>query len=184
MKARYSYFVKISLSVIVFLFIFSCKPEPNSFSISAISLDTSSEISDLIAYKIKEENFRKDSLGFRFKNVKWKSVFKNEYRLSIEANYAENADIYCSNYYLIFSIYPLDEERHLLENDRKKYGFESFSIKLKPGQNNTMQLSRNVKTKIKSARAITISVLEYATKLKSTEIVLQNANQQIQMVSK
>jgi len=184
MKTSKFYVSEITLSILVFLFFSACRPSTNDIGNTFISLQGTSDISDLIKYQVKEEHFRNDSLNLVFKNVNWQEVSKENYELTISADYAKNAATYLANYYLIFSIYPLDEELHLLNEERKKYKFESFSMKMNSGEKSTMHLSRNVKTKIKSARAITISVLEYSTKLKSTEIVLQNSNQQKQMASK
>lgn len=130
--------------------------------------------SDILVYKVKEEFFNQDQLGLTFKNVYLDELSKNKFNLRIETEIDPAAAIYHANYYLILAIYPHDDELHLLEEERRKYRFEMFSIKIRKNKENKLVIGREVKTKIRSARAITISVIAYESKQKSQEIVMQN----------
>jgi hypothetical protein len=132
------------------------------------------DTTDLIVYKVKDEFFQPDSLNVKIKKVIWKKIAAKEYHLNIKADCSEKGTKYYKDYYLIFSIYPLDNELYLLPRERQKYKFESFSIKAKLTNENGIEFKRNVKTNVRLARAITISIIEYESKQKSSEIVLKN----------
>ncbi len=132
------------------------------------------ESTDLLRFKVKEESFRKDSLSLIFRNIYFEKIDANEFSLKINADFhGKNINDY-KNYYIVVAIYPRDNEIQLLSPDRLKYKFESYSAKIGKNEVNDLMIARKIKTKLKFARAITISLFEYKTKLKSQEIVLQN----------
>ena len=130
--------------------------------------------SDLLRFKVKEESFRKDSLSLIFKNIFFEEVGLSEFDLKINVDYKRENINYHQKYYLVIAIYPRDEDIQLLDDERRRYKFVSYSMKIRTNQMNDLVLARKIKTKLKFARAITISLFEYKTKLKSKEIVLQN----------
>ncbi|MEP2236951.1 MAG: hypothetical protein ABJI22_01245 [Maribacter sp.] len=123
---------------------------------------------------IKEENFKKENLSLFFKKVYLEKEDLNEVSLQIVADCPINNIEFYKNYYIIIAVYPLDKDIQLLSTERIKYGFETFSIKIRKNELNDLIIARKIKTKLNFARAITISVIEYKTKLKIKEIVLQN----------
>lgn len=132
------------------------------------------EQSDILTYKVKEEYFNPDQLGLKFQNVYLKQVGKEKFKLTVKAEYDSLALAFHNKYYLILAIYPFDHELDLLDEERRKYGFEMFSVKIRRNEKNQLVIHREVKTKIRAARAITLSVVAYESKEKSLEIVMQN----------
>ena len=127
---------------------------------------------DILRYKVKQEIFRKDSLQLIFKNIYIYHLSDNEYKLQIKVDNGNKALNYYTDYYIIMAIYPKDNEIHLLDPERQKYKFETFSAKIKKGKNDKLVISRKIKTKLNLARAVTISLMAYKTKQKSMEVVL------------
>lgn len=163
------------LLYIVGIIFFSCIRDLSELQKSTpYSPTLKKDTTDLIAYKVKDEFFQPDSLNVNIKKVIWKKLAAKEYHLNINADISEKGIKYYQDYYLIFSIYPLDNELYLLPRERQKYKFESFSIKGKLTKGNGIEFKRKVKTNIRLARAITISIIEFKSKQKSSEIVLKN----------
>lgn len=134
------------------------------------------EQNDLLRYLIREDNFKNENNSLVFKNVYFKKQEFNEYSLQIKVENSINNDEFHQNYYMIFAIYPLDKDLKLLSSERIKYGFESYSIKIRKNELNDLIIARRIKTKLDFARAITITILDYKTKIKIKEIVLKNVN--------
>lgn len=131
---------------------------------------------DILKYKVKLESFKKDSLSLDFKHIYLKRIGKNDFELNAKVDFPEKALEYNEGYYIVFSIYPLDDEIDLLRKDSQKFKFETFSTKIQKNGLDELVISRKINTKLKFARAITISVIAYDTKQKSSEVVLQNVN--------
>lgn len=129
---------------------------------------------NLLKYKVKEEIFNKDSLGIDFKAIYLDKIAEEEYKLKVEVEAAQTALKYHENYYVILTLYPLDDEIHLLEKERRKYGFEMFSAKIRKNNFGDLIIGRTIKTRINFARAVTLTIIEYTSKKKSKEIVMQN----------
>lgn len=129
---------------------------------------------DILAYKVKEENFGDDNLNVKLKNLLLTRKENDHYNLIIQAEAPEPTIAKCHEYYMIVSIYPKDSEKNLLSKERRKYGFELWSFKLRKKSDAKLMMTLNFETKIKRARAITISILSYETKKKGMEVVLKD----------
>ena len=129
---------------------------------------------NLLKYKVKEEIFNKDSLGINITGIYLEKIAEEEYKLKVKVDAGQNALKYHENYYVILSVYPLDKEIQLLQKERRKHGFEMFSAKIRKNKSGDLLIGRTIKTRINFARAITLTIIEYSSKKKSKEIVLQN----------
>lgn len=131
---------------------------------------------NLLKYKVKQEDFGTDNLGIEFKNIYLSIFAEDEFKLKVEIVSSDSMPTNYSDYYMIFNIYPKDEEKGLLDKERRKYGFESFSMKINKNRSDNLVASRRIRTKIRIARAVTLSILSYDSKKKHEETVLQNVN--------
>jgi len=129
---------------------------------------------DILKYKVKQQLFEENSPKINFENVYLNRIKKHNYKLNINVDNSSVAANYHENYYVILSIYPFDDEIGLLKKERQKYGFEMFSAQIRKNPSGALTISRMINTKINFARAITLSVVEYKSKKKSMEIVMQN----------
>ncbi|MBU2948250.1 hypothetical protein [Zobellia uliginosa] len=129
---------------------------------------------DILKYKIKKEQHQKDSLELHFERIVLEPMHESEYKLRIDLKTKPGKIQFYKDYYVIFSIYPNDDELQLVSPERKKYGFESFSAKFELTQNNELRVKREIRTNIEQARAITISIMEYKNNQKSLVLILQN----------
>lgn len=127
---------------------------------------------NLLAYLVKDEIFKRDDLNTTFDGVYLIKRGEGAYELKIETKIEPSSIPLLEKYYILFSIYPFDIEQ--LNSERRKYGFESFSLGIKKSKDNRILIKRQLKTNVKSARAITISIVEYKSKQKRRELVLQN----------
>ncbi len=176
----------IAFGILILALMISCKNEKsnvNSKNNSNIEKEIDKELLeennvalDILRYKVKQEIFEKDSLQLVFRNIYLYPLLDNEYKLQIKVDNENKALNYYTDYYIIMAIYPKDNEIHLLNPERQKYKFESFSSKIKKSKNDKLIISRKIKTKLNSARAVTVSVMAYKTKQKSMEVVLMNVN--------
>ena len=181
-KVRTKYIVVFGIVILALLI--SCKNEKNyknteikgNKEIDEVLLEENNIAVDILRYKVKQEIFKKDSLQLIFKNIYLYPLSDNEYKLEIKVNSDNKALNYYADYYVIMAIYPKDNEIHLLDSKRQKYKFESFSVKIRKSKNDELIISRKIKTKLNFARAVTVSVMAYKTKLKSMEVVLMNVN--------
>lgn len=130
---------------------------------------------NLLSFKVKEDHFKKDGLKLKFNEVNLNLLTDGEYELKIELDSMTKSEAYKESY-LIFSMYPKDDDIEFLHPERKKYKFESYSLKIKKNNNGKLVASRKIITKLNYARAITIVVLSYKTKEKSMEIVMSDIN--------
>ena len=131
-------------------------------------------VAAIVFYKIKDWFLRTLEKSIGDRNIYFEKIDANEFSLKINTDFhGKNINDY-KNYYIVVAIYPRDNEIQLLSPDRLKYKFESYSAKIGKNEVNDLMIARKIKTKLKFARAITISLFEYKTKLKSQEIVLQN----------
>jgi len=129
---------------------------------------------NLLKYKVKEEVFNNNSLDVDFKAIYLEEIADGEYKLKVEIEAGQNALENHENYYVILSVYPFDEEISLLKKERRKYGFERFSAKIRNNKFGGLLIGRTIKTRINFARAITLTIIEYSSKKKCREIVMQN----------
>ena len=129
---------------------------------------------NLLRFKVKEDHFKKDGLKLDFTEVYLSSLREHEFELKILFDELNNDSIAYTDNYLIFSIYPKDEDIEMLHSERRKYGFEAYSLKMAIDENGKLSGLRKINTKLNYARAITIGVYNYEPKEKRTEIVLRN----------
>ena len=164
----------LSVAVIVGILVISCKNKKEESSIA--DQQNTSQLKgpiNILKYKVKEENFSEDMPGLRFKTISLEKRDESEYYLDIEVAQSSVDEDDHKSYYVILAIYPFDDEIQLLENERQKYGFETFSVKIKKNDLGKFAINRTIKTRINFARAITVSVLDYETKQKRSEVVMQ-----------
>lgn len=132
------------------------------------------QTTDILKYKIKEERHQKDSLDLTFKKIILEKIASVEYKLTIDMETEPSKIQFHKDYYVIIALYPEDDKIGLLAPDRKKYGFESFSAKFEINQRDELVIKRKLRTKIKFARAITVTVMEYKNNRKSQMVIMQN----------
>lgn len=183
-KARKKYIVVFGIVILALLI--SCKNEKKygnkeikgniEKGIDGALPEENDDVVDILGYKVKEEFFKKDSLQLIFKNIYLYPLSDNEYKLEVEVNHDNKALNYFADYYIVLAIYPKDNEIHLLDPERQKYKFETFSVKIRKSKNEELIITRKIKTKLNFARAVTVSVMAYKTKQKSMEVVLMNVN--------
>ncbi len=131
---------------------------------------------NLLKFKVKEEHFKKEGLKLKFNEVLLNVLSEGEYKLIIELDSLNSSLEAYTESYLVFSIYPKDDDIELLHSKRQKYKFESYSLKIASNKQGKLFASRIIKTKLNYARAITITILNYKTKEKSMEIILRDIN--------
>ena len=129
---------------------------------------------DILKYKVKQELLLKDAPEITFENIYLSRKEEHKYKLNINVDNSAAAANYHRNYYVILSIYPFDDEIGLLEQERHKYGFEMFSAEIRENASGGLTISRMINTKINFARAITLSVVDYKSKKRTMEVVMQN----------
>jgi len=163
-------------SLLVTTLIFTgCKNESQPINSENNQNDISISETDLLKYKVKEEKFQNDPLKLSFNKIILEKNIGNDYSLFVEGDLKMNNLKEIEKYYLVLSIYPYDKEIDLLSESRQKYGFEIFSMHMKPSvENGKIIAKRRVKTRLKRMRAITLSVMEYETKKKIKEVVMLN----------
>lgn len=131
---------------------------------------------DLLRYKVKEDHFKKNGFKPKFVTVTLMGVKEGEYELKMAFDAVNLKSEEHSENYVVFSLYPKDEDLEMLHSERQKYGFESYTVKIKRNKEGILTASRQIKTKLKHARAITIAIVSYKNKEKSMEVVLRDIN--------
>ena len=154
----------------------SCKENTNETQSKSPYSFHEGDSLNLLRFKVKEEHFKDDGLKLNFDQIHLYALAEGVYELKIELDSLTSSLETYAGSYLVFSIYPNDADIELLHNDRQKYKFESYSLKIKSNKKGKLFASRKIKTNLKYARAITIAVLSYKTKEKSMEIVLREIN--------
>ena len=171
------------LTIVIVVFTIACGPDgaaptkvDQAEELMAGQKQPTETTADILKFKVKEEDF-----GTREFNLKVNSIFieplaQFEYNLKIYVDSAGKSNIDYGDYYLVFRVYPKDDEKEILAEARQKYNFESFSLKIKHDKQNGLTASRKIHTKVRKARAVTLTAFSYETKQKHMEIVLKNVD--------
>ena len=69
-------------------------------------------------------------------------------------------------------IYPYDKDLSILDPERIKYGFERVDFKLRKNALGNIETQGIISSRLKTARAVTLSLMEYNTGNKIKEIVM------------
>lgn len=131
---------------------------------------------DILKFKVKEEDFGIKGLNLKVNSILVEPFAQSEYKLKIYLDSIGKSNLNYGEYYLVFRIYPKDDEKEILTKARQKYNFESFSLKIKHDKENGLTASRKFQTKVRVARAVTLTAFSYETKQKHMEIVLKNVD--------
>lgn len=138
------------------------------------AMDSSKEQNiDILKYKVKEDIYREDPLDISFNKILLERRAQDTYDLKIDAEIGVFNTNEIDKHYFILSIYPYDKDIHILDEDRRKFGFDMFSMDINYS-NEGLIIGREIHTKIKRARAITLTLMEYKPKRKVKEIVMLN----------
>ena len=168
--------------LIFYLLLFSCgdsKLSPND-KIDTSNAQNSTEKRNILEFKVKEDKHKKDLLDFTVNEILLEEKSENKYRITVKGDLGNDASKIIDKYYLILSIYPYDKNVNLLSADRKKFGFEMFSMYMRISEKgHIIETGREIKTNIKKARAITLSLMQYDPKRKIEETIMLNVNLKI-----
>ena len=130
---------------------------------------------DIFRYKVKEDKYAQDLLKLKFNEILLERISEDTYTLMVNCDLGVSDIDKIEDYYFIFSIYPYDKDIEMLSEDRRKYGFEMFSMGIGHLDNKKkLKIRREISTKIIKARAITLTLMGYDPKRKIREIVMLN----------
>lgn len=115
---------------------------------------------DLQGHLVKLEVHQIDKLGFQFGNLHLSRIENGFYRTEIEAQIDNGVGDLSDEYYLLVSLYPIDDEITLLKEERVKYGFESFSTSINSSLSQKLIIHASMHTKLNKLRAMTVSILD------------------------
>lgn len=168
-------FVLVLFSVFSSLALDSCKKYDRKNEFKVHNEFQEYGASNLLRFMVKEDHFSEEGLKLRFNDISWRLFDEGIYDLKISLDTLEQS-IDSKDSYLLVALYPKDDELEILAAERRKYGFESFSITIGKTKDGKLFANRKIKTKLNYARAITIAIMDYKTKEKSMEIVLSDVN--------
>jgi len=150
------------------------KKQENGNSEEIKAKDQASAI-DIFRYKVKEDKYAEDLLKLKFNEILLERISEDTYTLMVNCDLGVSEIDKIEDYYFIFSIYPYDKDIKMLSEDRRKYGFEMFSMNIGHLDNKKkLKIGREISTEIIKARAITLTLMEYDPKRKIREIVMLN----------
>jgi hypothetical protein len=127
---------------------------------------------DILKFKYRVEYFSPDSTGLKFNSIFVKSISDSKYEIKIQAEQDCKSDLSYKKYYLIMGIYPYDRDLSSLHSERVKYGFERFDFKLRKNALGNIETQGIISSKITTARAVTLSLMEYGTGNKIKDVVM------------